>query len=238
MLLKTELHTHINLDPQDKNRINYSAKELIDCAVERGFQVLGISCHNFQYFDKEMEKYARKRGLLLLSGQEKDVESKHTLLYNISAKIAAKINTLEDLRKVKKEQPEMLVIAAHPFHFFSTCHGKNVIKYSELFDAWEYSYFYTNLFNPNRKTERLAKKLNKPLVGNSDVHNLKYLGRTYSLIEVQANSIEEVKAEDVFQAIKNGTVKIVTKPVTFKEFFDEVMDIFKYLLKKIILKKD
>ncbi|MBS3123789.1 PHP domain-containing protein [Candidatus Woesearchaeota archaeon] len=237
MLLKTELHTHINLDPKDKDHVKYSAKELIDCAVEQGFQVLGISCHNYQYFDLKMKIYARKKGLLLLSGQEKDIEGKHTLIYNLPAKIAARINTLDNLREVKEKHPRMLVIAAHPFHFLSTCHGENVLKYQSLFDAWEYSYFYTSLINPNRKTERWAKKLGKPLVGNSDVHELKYLGRTYSLIEVKANSFEEVKAETIFQAIKNGKVKIVTKPVSWRELLVEVIDTAIYLLKNNLKKK-
>lgn len=210
-MLKAELHTHINLDPQDRHFISYSAYELIDKGAEQGFQVLGISCHDFLYDDHAAKEYAKKKGILLLSGMERTIEGKHTLLYNLSASEAESIKTLEDLRTARQKNPALFSIAAHPFHYGPTCHKENIITHLELFDAWEYSFFHVSFFNPNRKTERLAKKHGKPLVGNSDVHKLKDLGRTYSLIDA------ELSEEAVFSAIRQGKVEVVTKPLSIFE---------------------
>lgn len=220
-MLKAELHTHINIDPIDHKFIDYSAFQLIDRAAELNFDVLAITCHNYVYNDPTAKEYAQQKNILLLFGAEKDVNGKHTLLYNISNEVAQTISTYDDLHRARKEHPEMLVIAAHPFHYRSTCHKKNIIKNLNLFDAWEYSFFYASFFNPNKRTVRLAKAHSKPMIGNSDVHKLKDIGRTYTLIDAVP------KEEDVFKAIKEGRTKIITAPVpvpeliriTFRAFF-------------------
>ena len=210
-MLKAELHTHINIDPLDYKFIDYSAFELIDRAVQQNFNVLAITCHNYVYQDPKAADYAKNKNLLLLFGAEKDVDGKHTLLYNIPNDVAQSINTLDDLQRARKEHPEMFVIAAHPFHYRSSCHKNNITKHLDLFDAWEYSFFYTSFFNPNKKTSRLAEKHNKPLVGNSDVHKLKDLGRTYTLVDAPPD------AQALFRAIKEKKIKIVTTPLSVSE---------------------
>ena len=143
-----------------------------------------------------------------MSGAELDLEGKHTLVYNISNQQIKEIKTFQDLKKLKAQHPEIFVIAPHPFHYFPNCLKKNIVKHLDLFDVWEYSFFYTKYFNPNRKTQRLAKKHNKLLVGNSDVHFIHDLGKTYTLID----SIQ--KKEEVFAAIKAGKIKVKSKPLT------------------------
>lgn len=232
-MLKAELHTHVKGDPLDN--IPYTAERLIDRAAELNFDVIGITCHNYVLEDKDhtIQKYAEKKNILLLFGAEMDIEGKHTLVYNITNEEIKKIKTFEDLRDLKEERLEkklkkirvkerqnkklknrkqIFVIAPHPFQFAPLCLKNKVIKYADLFDAWEFSYFFTKRFNSNKKTLRLAKKLNKPLVGNSDVHALKYLGRTYTLIDA---SLSE---KAVFSAIKQGKTKVVGRPLKRYEF--------------------
>ena len=78
---------------------------------------------------------------------------------------------------------------------------------------WEHSFFHTRLINPNKRLLILAKKYNKPVVGNSDVHVIHDLGRTYSLIDSDKNE------QAVFSAIKEGKVQYVTNPLNHREFF-------------------
>src|SRR3989338_9121674 len=96
-MLKAELHTHTNDDPKDKKWITYSTRELVEEAIRKKFDVLAITCHNFFYQNKELQEYAKKRGLILIFGIEKDVENKHVLLYNITPEDAIKVNTFDDL---------------------------------------------------------------------------------------------------------------------------------------------
>ena len=211
-MLKAELHIHTNADPEDNSFVTYSVYELIDRAEKLNFNVLAITCHNYVYSSQEAEGYAKKKGILLISGAELTIEGKHVLVYNITNQLANQIKTLEDLKKFKDNHPEIFVIAPHPFHYKNICLMDRVIKHLSLFDAWEYSFFYLKILNPNKKTLKLAKKYKKPVVGGSDVHKLKDLGRTYTLID------SSLEINEVFKAIKSGKTKVVTKPLGYFEF--------------------
>ena len=61
--------------------------------------------------------------------------------------------------------------------------------------------------NFNRRAESAARRCNLPLIGNSDVHFLEQLGCTYSLVYA------EKETASVVDAVKRGSVRIVTKPL-------------------------
>jgi hypothetical protein len=94
----------------------------------------------------------------------------------------------------------------------SFCLKEKILEYLDLFDEWEHSFFYTSLFNPNKKLLKHAKKLKKPVVGNSDIHYLDDLGLTYTLIDSKKDEAL------VFDAITKGKTKVVTKPLSFFNF--------------------
>ena len=204
--LKTELHTHTIDDPTDGKRcVFHSAQQLIDKAQEQGFQVLSITNHDQLLFTSALEEYARERGIVLIPGVEATLEGKHVLLYNFlnydsswsSPEIAS-----------KHKGPDQLVIAPHPFFPLPTALGKRMIRWRDLFDAIEYNQFYLPWLNFNKRAQELAQQLNLPLVGNSDVHWIFQLGRTYSLVYADKNT------GSILNAIKQGHVRLVTKPVS------------------------
>ncbi len=204
--LKTELHTHTVDDPTDGKRcVFHSAEQLIDKAKEQGFQVLSITNHNQLLFTSSLEEYAKERGILLIPGVEATLEGKHVLLYNFlnydSSWSSPEIAT-------KHKGPGQLVIAPHPFFPIQVSLGKLVSRWRDLFDAIEYNQFYLSWLNFNQRAEELAQQLNLPLVGNSDVHWIFQLGRTYSLVYADKNT------GSVLNAIKQGHVRLVTKPVS------------------------
>jgi len=204
--LKTELHTHTNDDPEDGKRfVVHSAEQLIDEAQEQGFQVLSITNHNQLLFTSALEEYARERGILLIPGVEATLEGKHVLLYNF-LNYDSSWNSPEIATKNKG--PDQLVIAPHPFFPLQVSLGKLVSRWHDLFDAIEYNQFYLFWLNFNQRAQELAQQLNLPLVGNSDVHCIFQLGRTYSLVYAEQNT------GSVLNAIKQGHVRLVTKPVS------------------------
>ncbi len=211
-MLKAELHTHTNDDPKDRKWISYSAPELVEEAIKQKFDVLAITCHNFLYQNKELKEYALKKSLVLIFGIEKDIENKHVLLYNITPKEAENIKTFKDLQNARQQNKNIFTIAAHPPYLGSSCLRNKIYQYADLFDAWEHSFLHTRLYNPNKKMLKRAKELDKPVVGNSDIHLLKDLGRTYTLIDTDKTE------QAIFQAIKENKVQIVTKPLPFFEF--------------------
>lgn len=221
--LKADLHIHTNQDKEDYF-LKYDAKQLIDEAAKYNYDVLAFTFHNQKFDGKEFEdakKYAAKKGILIIPGCEAMIENKDVLIYNITEDERKKIKSFKDLRKWKLQKEkagrQVLVTAAHPYLVIPLCNRSLNEKLEEnidIFDAIEYHFFYLKyFFNPNKKSEKIAKKHNKPMVGDGDVHMFGEMNLTYSLI----NSKKTV--DDVIKAIKAGKVKVVTRPCPFWHFF-------------------
>lgn len=199
---------------------NYSPKELIDRAASMGFDVLCISEHYlltrlgeyFPEYRKEplatfnaFKEYAKEKGILLLPAVEMRYNEGEVLLVNFKGDVKD-YPTIESLKNLSED---VFVIAPHPFYKRSFCLGENLVKHIGLFDAIEYSHFYINLCNLNKEAVEAAEKHSKPLVGTSDAHLLMQLGHTYTLIDAEKNQ------ESVIKSLKQGKVKLVTKPLPF-----------------------
>ena len=210
-MLKAELHIHTGSDPKD-TYINYSNKEIIDEMKRRGYDVLAITCHNKYFDDKKTLEYAKHKGIILIEGIEKTIDKKHVLVYNAPKKEVEKAKTLDDLWEIKNKNKDVLIIAPHPYFIGSTCLKNEILRYKNLFDSYEISFFYTRGFDMNKKTVKLAKKLNKPLVGNCDIHNINFRGNVYTIINAKHNK------KDIIDAIKKGKTKVVRKPLPLSEF--------------------
>jgi len=199
--LKADLHIHTQEDPKDK--VKYTAKQLIAEASRQGFDVLAITNHNMVFYDDYLKKYALDKGIVLIPGIELKVEGKHIILLNVNEWREKEINTLEELRYHKSESS--LIIAPHPYFPTLTSLGKKLDRYIHILDALEYTHFYFRGINFNRKAERKAKQYNIPLVGVSDAHLLSQFGSTYSLIDA------EKTPQAVIRAIKENKIEIVTR---------------------------
>jgi predicted metal-dependent phosphoesterase TrpH len=206
--IKIELHTHTDFDPFDL--IGYSARELIDEAAEQGFQALAITCHDALQWSQSLVDYAEGEGILLMPGVEATIEGKHVLIYGLEHFKGPM--SFANLRALRHSQPEIFTIAPHPFFPGRTCLGKKLLENQDCFDAIEYSHFYTHKVNFNQKAVEMACAHNKPMIGNSDVHVLKQLGRTYSLVNAAERSFSAISA-----AVKAGEIEVVTQPLTWPE---------------------
>jgi predicted metal-dependent phosphoesterase TrpH len=204
--LKADLHLHTR---EGDAFIAYGARELIDRAAQEGFDVLSITNHDTLTFDRELAGYARERGILLIPGVEATVEGKHVLLYNLDVP-PHWIRSFADLRRYR--QPDWLVVAPHPFYLGSICLGRRLRREIDLFDAVEFSHFYTRRIDFNRAAVRFARDAGRPLVGSSDAHLGRQFGTTYSLIEAQRT------VGSVLAAIRAGHVRVVTRPLTVREW--------------------
>jgi len=209
-MLKSDLHIHTNNDPFEFF-IKYNAEQLIDHASKLGFNVISIVGHNCMPYTKRLAKYAEKKGILLIPGVEMSLEKKHVLVYNAKPCDLEGIKKIRDLKRLRKN-PNVLIIAAHPFFMYRSCLKERLLENMGLFDAIEYVHFYRKQINLNRKAERVAKRFNKPLVGNSDAHNLWQIDYTFSLIDSKPD------LKSVISAIKSGNVKVATKPLPLNVF--------------------
>lgn len=205
-MLKVQLHCHCSADPID--HINYSAKELIDEAQRLKYDVLCITLHRKLFFNKKIQKYAAKKGLLLIPGIEFEINNKHILAVNAHQDIT-NVDNFEKLATYRQNHPETLIIAPHPFFPTSYCLQKDLIDNILLFDAIEISWAYTKTKDYNKKALALAKRWRKPLVATADCHILSELNIGYTLVEAKKNALSIIKA------IRQNKIEIHTKPTSY-----------------------
>jgi hypothetical protein len=212
MLLKANLHFHSSDDPEDA--IRHTFFEGVDEAARLGFEILALTCHNLFIDKPEYLKYAEKNNILLIPGIERTIEKKHVVILNAS-KEAEEIKNFQELADYKKRRPDCFVLAPHPYFYGGFSLKEKLEEHRGLFDAVEYSWFYTKLFNRNLRGEAAAKKLNLPFVATSDTHLLKFLDTSYVIIEAEEKTIPAV-----FKALRAKRFTNVSAP---RKFFRDII---------------
>jgi hypothetical protein len=205
-VVKIELHSHSADDPTDY--IPHSTCELIERAAQLGYNALAITLHDRQIDLRPFEDLARKRGVTLIPGIERTIQGKHVLLINFSRAGAEGAETFEDLSRLRARE-RGLVVAPHPYFPDPSCLGRFLESYADLFDAVEFNAMFTPSINFNARAVRWATKHRKPIVGNGDVHRLRQLGTTFSLVDA-ANT-----PDAICEAIRRHRVQVVAAPLAF-----------------------
>jgi predicted metal-dependent phosphoesterase TrpH len=206
-MVKVELHTHTADDPVD--RIPYTIFQLIDRAVSLDYGALAVTLHDFQLDVRPFAPYAAERGLVLIPGIERTIEGRHVLLLNFAGG-TEDVRTFDDLARLKSRTPG-LVVAPHPFFPAFACLRGELDRHADLFDAVERNAMFTSTLDFNRRAERWATRHGKPVVGNCDVHQLRQLGPTYSLVDALP------EADAICAAIAAGRVRVESRPLTWAE---------------------
>lgn len=204
-VLKVDLHIHTADDPVDN--IPYSTRELIDRAAQLGYRAVAITLHDKQLDLRPFVDYAADRGITLIRGIERTIEGRHVLLLNFTP-AAEWVNTFADLAELKSREPQGLVVAPHAFFPTAFALREHMDRHANLFDAVECNAMFTRLLNFNRKAKRWARAHGKPMIGNGDVHRLRQLGSTYSLVDAPPD------AGAICEAIKKGRVEVHAKPLS------------------------
>ena len=210
-MLKIDLHLHTSDDPRD--RIAHSSFDLIDRAATLGFGALAITLHDHQLTDEPTFAYARERGITLIPGIERTIRGKHVLLLNYPAAEVDAVKTLEDVRRLKA-RADGLVIAPHPYFPSPSCLGPLLDEHADVFDAVEWSYFWSRRIDFNSRAARWAASHGKAVVGNSDLHDLRQLGRTCSMVDASPDP------SAICDAVRNGRVRLITEPTPVLELVD------------------
>ena len=215
-MLKVELHTHTSDDPVD--RIPYSTTDLIDRAVALGYDAIAVTLHEHQRDLRPFESYAAERGIVLIPGVERTIAGRHVLLLNFE-KGADRVDSFDDLARLKRQRSG-LVVAPHPFFPSRFCLWKDLDRHADLFDAVEYNAMFTRTLNFNAAAERWAARHAKPMVGNGDVHRLRQLGTTWSLVDAPRD------AGAICAAIADGRVRVERRPLAWSEAAGIMSELF------------
>ena len=215
-MLKVELHSHTADDPVD--RIPYSTGQLIDRAAELGYDALAVTLHDKQLDIRPHLSHAAKRGLTLIPGIERTIEGKHVLLLNFK-RGAEDVRSFDDLRRLREREPG-LVIAPHPFFPHPSCLRGLLERHADLFDGAEYNAMFTAGINFNDAAVRWARERGKVVVGNGDVHRLRQLGTTWSMVEADRD------ADSICEAVRAGRVRVEANPLALSSAAALMADLF------------
>lgn len=209
-MIKIDLHMHSGEDPQDG--LHYPATVLLDRAAELGFGALAITLHEQVLEDPRVFEYARQKGVLLIPAVEWIIQRRDVLLYNVTQREVERLRTFADLRAFKRDRgDDLLVIAPHPYYPVPHSLRREFEPNMDLFDAIECAQIHLRWLDFNRSALAVARAYGKPVVANSDAHNLWMFGRHYTLVDA-APTIPAI-----FEAIRQGKVQCCSPPITVWE---------------------
>ena len=223
---RVDLHGHCQGDPVDRY-LTHTALEHVDRAVEAGLDAIAITWHGRTFEHPRAVDYARERGLLLIPGMETNLHGKrHTLCLNVSPGDIPGKSKLEDLRRLR-ENPEVFVVAPHPYYPHPTCLRGTIDRHPELFDGVEWCHLHVEWLrgrlNPNERARRWARRHDKPLMAFSDAHYLKDIGKAYTEVEA-----DELSTEALFAGMRAGRVHFTPKPLRLGYFAGKVATVIRH----------
>jgi predicted metal-dependent phosphoesterase TrpH len=219
--IKLDLHIHTLDDPKDK--LDYSAHELLARARRLGFSVLAITLHDAVFDRPEVFAAAQRLGILLISAAEMRIEGADIILLNVTGEDVERLHTFDDVRQLRSRRAETLfTIAPHPFYLLGGSIGKRLLDQIDCFDAIELCHFHKGFFNPNRRAMKVAEKFAKPLVATSDAHQLSAFGRHYTTIPRPSS----LTAESIFAQLRAGRLGINSPDATFQEIISTFYFVF------------
>ena len=161
--------------------------------------------HDQGVYTPALARAAEAEGILLIPGVEITADNAHIVVLNPAFVPRLEGYALRDLPRLLG--PQSLTIAPHPFfHFFKSLR-KRLFPMLPWIDAIEFTCYHNALLNLNKAAVRAARACGKPLVGNSDSHDLRQFGLTYSLVDAGKD------VASILSAVKAGRVEIRTSPM-------------------------
>jgi predicted metal-dependent phosphoesterase TrpH len=219
--IKLDLHIHTLDDPKDK--LDYSAHELLARARRLGFSVLAITLHDAVFDRPEVFAAAERLRILLIPAAEMRIEGADIILLNVNRQDVVGLRSFDDVRQLRARRGQSLfTIAPHPFYLLGGSIGKRLLDEIDCFDAIELCHFHKGFFNPNRHAMKVAEKFGKPLVATSDAHQLSAFGRHYTSMPRPS----PLTAEAVLAQLRAGPLRINSPAATFREIISTFYFVF------------
>jgi predicted metal-dependent phosphoesterase TrpH len=220
--IKLDLHIHTLDDPKDT--LDYTAHELLARAKTLGFRVLAITLHDAVFQNEAVFEDAAAMGILLISAAEMRLGGADIVLLNLSPEEAESLKNFDDVRRLRAARGDSIfTFAPHPFYVMGgSIGGKRLRENIDCFDAIEICHFHKGWFDRNRPARDFATAFSRPLLATSDAHQLNAFGSHYTSIPPLA----ELRAENVFAALRSGVGRITSPPATWSELFATLYFIF------------
>ncbi|MFW5928118.1 MAG: CehA/McbA family metallohydrolase [Thermoplasmatota archaeon] len=178
--MKFDLHIHSKHSGDSK----VDPEDIVKIAEKKGLDGLAILDHN------SIEGYNKIRDmdtdLILVPGIEVSTEQGHVGALGLREEIG-RFETVDEAVETIHEYGA-IAVAVHPYRFWSGM-GEDVIR-GNNWDAMEGMNGRTWHYK-NKRAQELAKEMDLPMVGGSDAHRVKSVGKAYTIVE-NADSWEDL----------------------------------------------
>ncbi len=200
--MKFDLHIHSKYSGDSK----CEPRDIIKTAEKRDLDGIAILDHNSIKGYEKAQKV--DTDLIIVPGIEVSTPDGHIIAMGLREEIGKQASISEAIDRIRERGA--LAIAAHPYRFWSGVGEKNILKNEwdgidgQNGRGWGFR---------NRQARALAEKMGVPVIGGSDSHRLKTIGKAFTMIG------EADTWEDVIQKIEKGKTKIGGEDRTFKQTF-------------------
>jgi predicted metal-dependent phosphoesterase TrpH len=228
-IFRVDFHHHVQGDPVDL--LSYNIYDLIDSAAQKGIDAIAVTPHGSVFDDLQARDYAAHKGVLLIFGVEKRIEGKEVLILNVSREEIPSPMSFHDLGRLREKRGgDILVVAPHPFYPTDSCLGDLMDSYPDLMDGVEYAHLHLPFYNPNDRAVEWARRHSKPILANSDTHQLFMFGRNYTEVESPDLSIRSL-----FQSIRERKTRAIVHIPRFTELVRFVVEVtlFQGIVRKV-----
>jgi len=226
--IKLDLHIHTLDDPKD--RLDYSAHQLLERARALGFGALAITLHHKVFDRAEVFADAAEMGILLIQAAEVRLEGADVVLLNVRPAEVENLHTFDDLRALRAGRGnEIFAFAPHPFFVLGSSIGERLVREIDCFDGIEICHFHKGWFDLNRRARKIAAEFGKPLIATSDAHRLQAFGEHYSSIPRP----DQLDVASVLRALREGPLRLTTPAASWRDLFQVFYFVFiKHPLRK------
>jgi predicted metal-dependent phosphoesterase TrpH len=219
--IKVDLHIHTVDDPKD--RLDYSAHQLLERARALGFGALAITLHDKVFDVPEIFADAATMGILLISATEMRLEGADVVLLNVQPHEIEELHTFADLRQLRTQRGDSLFcFAPHPFFILGASLGERLVQEIDCFDAIEICHFHKGWFDLNRRARAVAAAHGKPLLATSDAHRLEAFGAHYTSVPRP----REMTIATVLQALREGPRRLTSPSSTLRDLVNVAYFVF------------
>ncbi|MGH8093961.1 MAG: PHP-associated domain-containing protein [Chthoniobacterales bacterium] len=219
--IKVDLHIHTLEDPRD--RLDYSAHQLLVRARKLGFGALAITLHDKVFDRREVFAEAAEMGILLIQAAELRLEGADVVLLNVRPNEIAGVRTFADLRALRARRGDSLFcFVPHPFFILGASIGERLFQEIDCFDAIEICHFHKGWFDLNRRAREVAANFGKPLIATSDAHRLHAFGGHYTSMPRP----RELTIEAVLQGLREGPLRLTSPSSHWRELLSVFYFVF------------
>ena len=198
---------NVRIDPHVHSEASYDGHDPVELILEHaadiGLDAVVITDHDVIHASLEAAAMAEEYGLVGIPGVEVSTKHGHLLALGVEELPPRQRPLDETIEWVRSHGG--VAVGPHPFQ--RSRHGVRKRHFTdgdavEVYNSWLFTGY------KNRRARRFADKHGYPQVAGSDAHHVGFVGRAYTEIGFDGLSRDDLTADHILNAIKNGATRV------------------------------